>query len=171
MTNIEAFVLEDDGTFPNNPLSVILYRQAIPLDARDPCASIEERFSENGWGGLWRNGIFDYHHYHATAHEVLGCASGTVTVQLGGPIGREVELTAGDVVVLPAGTAHKNLKHSPDYRIVGGYPPGQSPDMCYGKPEEHDAAKKSIADVEMPDTDPVSGDTGVIPEKWIGAPD
>lgn len=170
-SGIESIVLEDDGTFPNNPFPAILYRKAITLDEGDPCASIEERFRSNGWGNLWRNGIFDDHHYHATAHEVLGCASGTVTVQLGGPQGRTVEMSAGDVVVLPAGTAHRNLVHSADYRIVGAYPPGQSPDMKYGGPEEYEAAKTSIADVEIPKKDPVSGDAGAIQKEWIGAPD
>ncbi|HEV2074356.1 MAG TPA: hypothetical protein VGR29_12020, partial [Thermomicrobiales bacterium] len=118
-STVESFILEDDGTFPNNPLSVILYRQAIPLGEQDPARSTEERFVENGWSGLWRNGIFDFHHYHATAHEVLGCARGTVQVQLGGPGGQSVMLHAGDIVVLSAGTAHRNLGHSDDYQIVG----------------------------------------------------
>lgn len=157
MTQTSTFVLEDDGTFPNSPLPVILYPRAIPLDAHDPCAAFEERFRANGWGGTWRNGIFDYHHYHATAHEVLGCARGWVRVLLGGPHGREVRLTAGDVVLLPAGTAHRNLEHSTDYRIVGAYPPGQHPDMKYGEREEYATAKRAIQHVPLPDTDPVTG--------------
>lgn len=165
--DIETFVLEDDGTFPNNSLPVILYRQAIPVGGQDPARSIEERFRENGWGGLWRNGIFDYHHYHATAHEVLGCARGTVRVQLGGPDGRNVKLHAGDVVVLPAGTAHMNLGHSSDYLIVGGYPPGQSPDMCYGKPGERPDADAEIGAVSLPDSDPVSGRQGPLKRSWV----
>jgi uncharacterized protein YjlB len=157
MTGIETFTLADDGTFPNNPLPVILYPQAIEPDERDPCAVFEQRFRENGWGGSWRDGIFDYHHYHAGAHEVLGCAQGWVRVVLGGPSGREVTLTAGDVVLLPAGTVHRNLEHSADYRIVGAYPLGQHPDMKYGLPEEYETAKKAIAGVPFPETDPVSG--------------
>ena len=165
-STVESFVLKDDGTFPNNSLPVILYRQAIPLDAHDPARSIEERFVENGWSGLWRNGIFDFHHYHATAHEVLGCARGTVQVQLGGPGGRSIEFHAGDIVVLPAGTAHRNLGHSTDYQIVGGYPPGQSPDMCYGKPGERPDADTGIAAVALPESDPVLGQHGPLMEQW-----
>lgn len=163
---IKTFTLDDDGTFPNSPLPVILYPQAIEPDANDPAAAFEERFHANGWGGSWRNGIFTYHHYHAEAHEVLGCARGWVRVMLGGPNGREVRLEAGDVVLLPAGTSHRNLDHSPDYLIVGAYPPGQRPDMKYGEPGEYDAAKVAISRVPMPERDPVTGRDGI--EAWTG---
>lgn len=164
--DIQTFTLDDDGTFPNSPLPVILYPQAIRPDGADPCAAFENRFSENGWGGSWRNGIFDYHHYHAEAHEVLGCAQGWARVQLGGPKGREVRLTAGDVVLLPAGTAHRNLESSPDYQIVGAYPPGQRPDMKYGEQGEYEAAKESISRVPQPERDPVSGNNSVGDGMW-----
>ena len=165
-TEIEHFVLEDDGTFPNNSLPVLLYRNAIPIHGRDPAAAFEKRFESNEWEHSWRNGIFDFHHYHATAHEVLGCARGWVRVQLGGPNGREVMLRAGDVVVLPAGTAHLNLEHSDGYQIVGAYPPGQSPDMCYGKTDERPHADRQIERVELPGADPVYGDEGPLRQQW-----
>jgi uncharacterized protein YjlB len=166
MSDVVTFTLEDDGTFPNSPLPVVLYPQAVVPDDTDPARAFEKRFRQNGWGGTWRNGIFDYHHYHARAHEVLGCARGWVQVLLGGPNGREVRLTAGDVVLLPAGTAHRNLEHSDDYLIVGAYPPGQHPDMKYGEPEDYEAAKASIKQVTMPERDPVSGRSGGILGEW-----
>lgn len=166
MTATESFVLGDDGTFPNNQLPVILYPQAISPDDRDPCVAFEERFRANGWGGTWRNGIFDYHHFHATAHEVLGCARGWVRVLLGGPNGREVRLTAGDVVLLPAGTAHRNLEHSTDYWIVGAYPPRQRPDMNYGDPEDYETAKLAITKVPLPEMDPVGNTTDGVSRLW-----
>lgn len=170
MTDTQTFTLQDDGTFPNNSLPVLFYQGAVQPDEGDPCATFEQMFQENGWDGTWRNGIFKYHHYHAEAHEVLGCARGWVRVQLGGPNGKHVRLSAGDVVLLPAGTAHKNREHSPDYLIVGAYPPGQSPDMKHGTPEEYDAAVDAIAEVPMPDTDPVHGRSGGLLEEWIGLP-
>lgn len=166
MSDVLTFTLEDDGTFPNSPLPVILYPQAVTTGQDDAARAFEERFRENNWVGTWRNGIFDYHHYHATAHEVLGCARGWVQVLLGGPQGREVRLQAGDVVLLPAGTAHRNLRHSNDYLIVGAYPPGQRPDMKYGEPEEYEAAKASIAQVPMPNQDPVLGSSGGALSEW-----
>jgi uncharacterized protein YjlB len=166
MTRIDAFTLDDDGTFPNNRLPVLLYPQAFTPEAGDPCATLEALFRSNGWGGTWRNGIFDYHHYHATAHEVLGCARGWVRVLLGGPKGREVRLEAGDVVLLPAGTAHRNMEHSTDYRIVGAYPAGQHPDMKYGEPGEYAAAKEAISRVSLPQKDPVSRSSGGVLQEW-----
>ena len=78
----------------------------------------------------WRNGIYAHHHYHSTAHEVLGIVAGSVRVRLGGESGKTVELRAGDVVVIPAGVAHKSEGASPDLLVVGAYPGGKSPDMC-----------------------------------------
>lgn len=164
--DFEPFVLKDDGTFPNNPLPVLLYRHGIPIHGPDPAVAFEERYRKNGWEGIWRNGVFDFHHYHATAHEVLGCARGSVTVELGGPRGREVTLEAGDVVVLPAGTAHMNVGHEGGYQIVGAYPPDQAPDMCYGKPGERADANRAIAEVELPGSDPVYGDDGPLRLQW-----
>lgn len=156
--------LADDGTFPNSRLPVLLWRGAIPAEG-DRAAAIEARFRASGWGGSWRNGIFTWHHYHATVHEVLGIARGTVTVQLGGPSGEIVDLAAGDAVLLPAGTAHRNLKQSGDLLVIGAYPPGQRPDMRSGEPGERPDADERIAAVPLPGSDPVSV-AGGPPEAW-----
>lgn len=168
MPEPDTLQLDDDGTFPNNRLPVLLWRGAIPTDG-DPATAIEDRFHASGWGGAWRNGIFDWHHYHATAHEVLGIARGTVTVQLGGPQGAPLDLAAGDIVLLPAGTAHRNLGQSQDLLVIGAYPAGQRPDMRDGSPGERPAADRAIAAVPLPDTDPVTGDPGP-PAPWRAAP-
>lgn len=164
--DIEAFVLADDGTFPNSALPVILYRQAIALSRHDPAASIEERFHDQGWDGVWRNGIFTYHHYHSTAHEALGIARGRVLVQLGGPHGKTLELVAGDLVILPAGTAHRNLEQSPDLLVVGGYPATQRPDLLRGEPGERPEADETIEGVPLPIHDPILGAHGPLIELW-----
>ena len=157
--------LEDDGTFPNNRLPVLLWRQGIPVSCDTGAETIEQRFRDNGWGGTWRNGIFTWHHYHAAAHEVLGIARGSVTVQLGGPSGERVELDAADVVLLPAGTSHKNLDQSGDLLVIGAYPPGQRPDILRGESGERPDADRRIASVPLPDHDPVTGTDGP-PEPW-----
>jgi uncharacterized protein YjlB len=86
-------------------------------------------FERNGWTGAWTNGIYRDHHYHSNAREVLGIVAGRVRVELGGEGGQTVELATGDVVVIPAGVAHKNEGASPVLLVVGAYPRGQSPDM------------------------------------------
>jgi uncharacterized protein YjlB len=163
----ETFLLGDDGTFPNNDrLRVILYRDVVMFESDDPESTIEALFIEHGWTGVWRNGIFGYHHYHATAHEVLGVARGSVTVQLGGDEGPILELVAGDVVVVPAGVAHRNADSSEDYVIVGAYPPDQIWDVNVGGKADHPRVDESIASVPLPATDPVYGPEGPVVTLW-----
>jgi uncharacterized protein YjlB len=161
MPDPDTLHLADDGTFPNSRLPVLLWRGGLPGGAE----VVERTFRDHGWVGTWRNGIFDYHHYHATAHEVLGIGRGRVTVRLGGPNGETLDLAAGDVVLLPAGTAHRNLGQSADLIVVGAYPPSQRPDMLRGDPGERPEADRHIAGVALPDTDPVTGAEG-SPEEW-----
>jgi uncharacterized protein YjlB len=167
---VAAQRLEDDGTYPNNPrLPLLLYRGALNLPAQGAEVAIEALFRGNGWGGTWRNGIYGFHHYHSTAHEVLGVSRGTVVVQLGGDAGITVSLRPGDVVVIPAGVAHKNLSASGDLLVVGAYPPGQRPDMNDGRTGERPAADERIARVPTPGMDPVYGADGPLIQHWRGA--
>jgi uncharacterized protein YjlB len=160
-------LIKDDGTFPNNGrLPLLAYQRVLKLPTGDPARGVEELFESHGWGSSWRNGIFGYHHYHSTAHEVLGVYSGNARVQLGGSKGPEFEVRRGDVIVIPAGVAHKNLGSSLDFRLVGAYPAGQRPDMNYGKDNERPQADRNIADVALPNLDPVFGDTGPLIRLW-----
>jgi uncharacterized protein YjlB len=160
-------LIEDDGTFPNNGyLPLLVYQGVLKLTAGDPARGVEELFAVHSWGGSWRNGIFSYHHYHSTAHEVLGVYGGNARVQLGGPEGPEFEVCRGDVIVIPAGVAHKNLGSSLDFRLVGAYPAGQRPDMNTGNAGERPKADRNITEVSLPKLDPVSGDTGPLMRLW-----
>jgi len=168
---VGSYLLEDDGTYPNNDrLPVVVYREAIAVDdeddARHAAGIIEDRFHEQRWEGVWRNGIFSYHHYHSTAHEVLCLAAGTVRVQLGGDNGPVFDLEPGDVVVIPAGVAHKNLESSDDLVVVGAYPPHQIWDINTGDAEERPRADENIAAVPLPETDPVLGPDGPLIALW-----
>jgi uncharacterized protein YjlB len=161
-----AHILKDDGIFPNNNLALLIYKHAIDAPGHDLTGAIEQIFMDNGWGGMWRNGIYTYQHYHSTAHEVLGIYSGKVKAQLGGSEGIIVEAGAGDVIIIPAGVAHKNLGSSADFRCIGAYPPGQTWDMNYGKPGERPATDRNIANVALPRTDPVYGPDGPLIKNW-----
>jgi uncharacterized protein YjlB len=120
-----AVKFKDDGVIPNNERwPLVVYRGAVSLPADlDPAAVIEDLFELNGWGDSWRNGIYDYVHYHSRIHEVLGIARGTGTVRFGGNNGKTVQLKAGDVAILPAGTGHQCLTVSTDFLVVGALPP------------------------------------------------
>jgi uncharacterized protein YjlB len=154
---------------PNNPrLPLIVYRGALQTGrkAAETCIAL---FEGNGWGGAWRNGIYVHHHYHSTAHEVLGIATGSVRVRLGGAGGKTVELGAGDVVVVPAGVAHKSERASPDLVVVGAYPHRQRPDMRTPDTRGHDHAAARVAAVPLPVCDPVYGASGPLLERWRAA--
>jgi uncharacterized protein YjlB len=162
-----ALKFKDDGVVPNNPRwPLVLYRGAISLPAKlDPAAVMEELFDQNGWGDSWRNGIYDYVHYHSRIHEVLGIAKGSAKVRFGGNTGKTVQLKAGDVAILPAGTGHQCLGATSDFLVVGAYPPSGTYDECT-KSEEHARALKSIPKVGRPRKDPVYGSKGPLLSAW-----
>jgi uncharacterized protein YjlB len=97
---------------------------------------------------------------------VLGVYGGSAEVRLGGPGGALLGVAAGDVVVIPAGVAHKNESQSADFRVVGAYPTGTSPDMMLGEPGERPAADQRIAGVAMPASDPLGGCAGALTTLW-----
>jgi uncharacterized protein YjlB len=164
---VVSHTIGEHGAIPNNPkLSLLVYPEAVSLPENDPASIFEALFTENGWHGTWRNGVYGYHHYHSTAHEVLGVYRGSARIQFGGDPGPVVEVSAGDVVLIPAGVAHKNLGDSGDLGIVGAYPEGQTWDMNYSKPEERPAVDRNIAKVEKPQRDPVYGADGPLIERW-----
>ena len=164
---IQTLLIPDDGRFPNNDaLALILVQQVFDPTTKNLAGTIENTFHGNAWGRSWRNGIFTFHHYHSTAHEVLGLYAGRVRAQFGGPDGQAVTAKAGDVIIIPAGVSHKNLDQSPDFRCVGAYPAGQSPDMQYGEPGERPRTDQNIKSVSLPKTDPVFGKDGPLLEIW-----
>ncbi len=161
-----AMVFADDGLVPNNPMPFLVYKGALALDRGEPEATIEKLFAANGWGAMWRNGVYDFLHYHATVHEVLGIARGSARVRFGGDRGKVLEISAGDVAILPAGTWHQCLSASDDFSVVGAYPPGPPMDLVRPSPEAHVKALKTIPMVALPKTDPVMGEDGPLVRLW-----
>jgi uncharacterized protein YjlB len=156
----EVLPLRPNGWVPNNRLPVLLYRGILPARAADPAAQLEHMLRRNGWPPHWRNGIYPFHHFHSTAHEILGVASGEGRVMLGGENAAVVTLRAGDVAVLPAGTGHCALELSRDFLVIGAYPPGQDWDLCRAAipPPALEAMKK----LPFPASDPVLGAQGPL---------
>jgi uncharacterized protein YjlB len=126
----------------------------------------ERTFARNGWGDQWRNGIYPYVHYHSMIHEALGIARGRARVRFGGAQGEEVDLLAGDVAILPAGTGHQCLWAAPELLVIGAYPRGGRYDLCLGSKAEHARARKTIPLVPLPDSDPLHGPDGPLVELW-----
>lgn len=164
----EHYIIHGDNDFPNNDyLPVLIYKQAFDSNKKKLADIIEETFNKNKWTNSWRDTILEEHHYHSNTHEVLGVSAGECKVQLGGPNGLIFDVSKGDVMILPAGIAHKNLGCSKDFECVGGYPDGIEPDMRYGKPEDRPETDENIRKVQIPETDPVYGYDGALLTFWM----
>lgn len=159
----------DDGLVPNNALPFVVYKGVIVFDSGPAEETIERLFGANGWGQTWRNGVFDFLHYHATVHEALGVARGRALVRFGGDGGEDVEMRRGDVAILPAGTGHQCLAASTDFVVVGAYPPGPAMEVARPTPDNHRKALATIPKVPRPATDPVYGAGGPLPKLWNAA--
>lgn len=163
MNDVVTMYFKENEGIPNHPtLPVLLYKGAW----EDNPSETETRFNNNNWLNSWTNGVYDYHHYHSISHEVLGVVSGSVTLMVGGENGKMVELSAGDVVVLPAGTGHKRLKASPDFKIAGAYPDGKEKDLIKDGELPLSQAFENINGVPLPAKDPVFGIDGPLHTHW-----
>jgi uncharacterized protein YjlB len=162
MSEPQALSLAPDDRMPNSRLPVLIYRGA--MDAANTAGGFGRLFEQNGWRGIWRDGVYDFHHFHSNAHEVLGVARGEATLRLGGESGRDVEVAAGDALVLPAGTGHCRIRESKNFVVVGAYPPGQEHyDICRERSPE---AELRIEKVKLPPSDPVGGAGGPLLRLW-----
>jgi uncharacterized protein YjlB len=163
------FRFEDDGTVPNHPRwPVMMLGRAVRLPrSLDPAAVMEDIFASNGWGESWRDGIYDYLHYHSRIHETMGVARGSAKVRIGGKQGRTFKIKAGDVLVLPAGTGHQCLSASKTFLTVGAYPPSGTYDECLPRVSGHVRNRKRVENVARPKSDPVFGARGPLIEYWL----
>jgi uncharacterized protein YjlB len=153
------------GWMPNNPhLPALLYRNVLRPHGSDPAAQFEALFARNGWPPQWRNGVYSFHHYHSTAHEVMGVASGEAELLLGGENGVVIMVRAGDVVLLPTGTGHCRISASDGFLVVGAYPPDQHWDICRSAPSPD--AQRRMRSLPFPASDPVCGAAGPMPRLW-----
>jgi uncharacterized protein YjlB len=159
-------VLNDDGQFPNSYLPVLIYKAALILPEEHAEKIIEDIFKINNWTNSWRNGIYDYHHYHSITHEALGVYEGNTIVQFGGSNGIQQLIEKGDIIIVPAGVAHKNIGPERDFKCVGAYSNGKDYDIKRGDPNDRPEANKNIKKVPLPENDPVYGNNGALISNW-----
>jgi uncharacterized protein YjlB len=156
------------GWMPNNlHLPALIYRNALRPHGNDPAAQFEALFARNGWPPQWRNGVYGFHHYHSTAHEVMGFAAGKAELLLGGENGVVITIRAGDVALLPTGTGHCRISASADFLVVGAYPPDQHWDICRSAPSLD--AQRRMRSLPFPQNDPVCGPNGPMQRLWGGS--
>jgi uncharacterized protein YjlB len=163
---LKKYYFQDDGIFPNSRLPVLHYKGILKLPLLLAAASIVSLFEKNRWRNSWKSGIYEYHHYHSITHEVLGAYNGETELLLGGAKGTAVKIEKGDVVIIPAGVAHKNEGKENGVKCVGAYPDGMDYDMNYGKPGERPLADQNIRSVPIPAKDPVFGLRGDLHTYW-----
>ena len=162
-----AFRFKDDGSIQTiRPCRLSAIGAPWTSGAAEPAAVFEVLFETNGWGGSWRNGIYNFLHYHPRTHEVLGIARGKARVRFGGAKGKLIELKAGDIVILPAGTGHQAIKASKDLLVVGAYPPLGKYEEYKGSAEEHAKAVRMVSKVRLPARDPAYGKKGPLKHLW-----
>lgn len=162
----EKIFFDDDGRIPNNKLPLLLYKNAFEERGNEGAIWLIDHFRKNKWLNAWRNGVYSYHHYHSTSHEVLGVFTGNAKLHLGGEQGEKVDVAAGDIIVIPAGVGHKNLGSSGDFGVVGAYPNGSSYDLKTGKRNERPEVDKNIASLSVPSSDPFLGEDRGLVKIW-----
>ncbi|TQV80941.1 cupin [Denitrobaculum tricleocarpae] len=148
---------------PNNPdLPALIYPQA--LGGELVSGDIIALYAVNHWDKAWVYGIFDFHHYHYAAHEVLAVIAGQATLQLGGQDGPCHEVREGDVVILPAGFGHRLVEATRGFTVVGAYPEGQE-DIGFARPG--DGVRLSSREAaRVPASDPIYGADGPLGALW-----
>jgi uncharacterized protein YjlB len=163
----QTILFKDDGLIPNHPKwPLVICKSVVRLpESLDPAAVFEELFGSHGWADSWRDGVYDYVHYHSRIHEVLGVARGSGWIRFGGDNGRALNLKAGDVAALPAGTGHQRLKASDDFLVVGAYSASGSYDECKSR-DHREKALPAILRVARPRQDPVYGKDGPLMHIW-----
>jgi uncharacterized protein YjlB len=146
----------------------VIYRSPVDLRGEfDPAAIFEDLFASNGWTESWRDGVYEFLHFHTRTHEALGIARGTAQIEFGGVKGKRLQLKAGDVAILPAGTGHQRIQASSDLLVVGAYPQSSG---AYDEPKpseaDHQKAVEAIARVARPESDPICGGKGPLLVHW-----
>ena len=115
----------------------------------------------------WRHSMYPTSHFHSNTHEVLCVCSGSARLCFGGeenPGRVEPVVQAGDVIILPAGMAHRLLEDTSTgsrFGVVGSYPNDFDWDMCYGRKGE-ERHVDGIGSVPWFDRDPIYGDQGPV---------
>lgn len=152
--------------FPNNSrFPLLIYKQVFKISHTDP-KLIKNFLKQNNWINSWVDGIYDYHHYHSNTHEALVIIEGQCEVQIGGDKGKHFEIFKGDVIIFPAGVAHKRINATIDFKCVGSYPINIDYDMYYGTAEEHPMVDENIKNVGLPESDPIFGPDGFLFDYW-----
>ncbi|KAJ4389524.1 hypothetical protein N0V93_006994 [Gnomoniopsis smithogilvyi] len=157
------------GRLPNSSIlnkPLLVYRSAFIKG--DACAVESHLLSVGVVIPQWRYSMYSTTHFHSTSHEVLCVTSGRAKLCFGGeenPDRVTPIVQAGDVMIVPAGMAHRLLEDmsgtNGGFEMVGSYPKGYHWDMCYGLPED-DEKINSIKSLPWFQKDPIFDEYGPV---------
>lgn len=135
-TEVRRISLSSDGHSPNSlphGLPALLWKEGASEFLSS--AKINARLQERGWSPQWTFPMFKESHYHSTTHELLTIFRGSATLLLGGTdddvdksqdgeAHARIEVQKGDVLLLPAGYAHRAIADRDGFCMIGSYPVG-----------------------------------------------
>lgn len=157
---IPAHNLIPNTSIQNKPL--LIYHSAFEPSCASASAIESHLDSVGAVTPQWRYTMYPVTHFHSNTHEVLCVSNGRAKLCFGGEEndGRvEPVVEKGDVMIVPAGVAHRLLDDQGGFEMVGSYPPGKPWDMCYGmEGEEHKV--DGIKALRWFSKDPIFGDQG-----------
>ncbi|WP_326983556.1 cupin domain-containing protein [Chryseobacterium sp. MYb264] len=162
----ETYFFENDGVIPNSKYPLLVYRNAFSERGNSGAEWLESKFKANNWYNSWRYGIYPFHHYHSNTHEVLGIFQGSAEIMTGGPKGKKMKISAGDIIIIPAGVGHQCLSHSDDFTVVGAYPDGMEPDLVREDKSKYTTSVHTIEKVKIPSSDPLLGTKKGLIQIW-----
>ena len=165
--HVESHQIPSFGRLPNTSIQqkpLLIYRSAFHPGTS--ASAMESHLNTVGAVELqWRYTMYSASHFHSTTHEVLCVYAGEAKLCFGGednPKRVEPMVERGDVLVVPAGTAHRLMKDlEGGFSMVGSYPKGKSFDMCYGKADEEEKVK-GIEKLGWFERDPIYGEEGPV---------
>ncbi len=146
---------EDDGFIPNSCFPVIVTRKMVTFLGVGPVEAeivIKNRALEIGWNLEWLWKVYKRPHYHSTTHEALVVFQGSATLRLGGHrLGKLIEVSHGDAIVIPAGVAHQAMERTENFQVFGLYPVGaERYDMRFCRKWERAIALPKLAQLGVP---------------------
>jgi len=165
---VQRIYAYENQPYPNSTLPVLYYKNALKdsLGESFTADDVLELFERNGYTNGWVNGIHSEHHFHPNTHEVLACVEAQGMVQIGGDRGEITQFRKGDILLVPAGVAHKKVDGDMKFQVVGAYPEELSPEMQYGNADDYESMRSRSEEVEVPKTDPLTGSPGAVDEYW-----